>query len=120
MSSNLGFSTPSSFWATTPITLDPLFASLINLIDLSRPAVIGITTPGKSTVFRNGKIANESGNNSFFITSSSSVVIKGISSEFSSKSCNDKLSSILNFFLLITKTSHYVMYDTNISQLIIE
>jgi hypothetical protein len=31
------------------------FASFINLMDLSRPAVIGITTPD-STMFRNGKI----------------------------------------------------------------
>jgi hypothetical protein len=35
------------------------FASFINLMDLSRPAVIGITTPGNSTMFRNGKIGNQ-------------------------------------------------------------
>ena len=40
----------------------PLFASWINRMDLSRPTVIGITTPGKSTLFRSGRIANSSGN----------------------------------------------------------
>jgi hypothetical protein len=30
--------------------------AFINLMDLSRPAVIGITTPGNSTMFRNGKM----------------------------------------------------------------
>jgi hypothetical protein len=47
------------------------FASFINLMDLSRPAVIGITTPGNSTMFRNGKIGSESGNSSLIISSSS-------------------------------------------------
>jgi hypothetical protein len=41
-------------------------------MDLSRPAVIGITTPGNSTMFRNGKIGSESGNSSLIISSSSS------------------------------------------------
>jgi hypothetical protein len=40
-------------------------------MDLSRPAVIGITTPGNSTMFR-GKIEGESGNSSLIISSSSS------------------------------------------------
>ena len=55
-------------------------ASLINLIDLSLPAVIGITTPGNKTVFRKGKMAISSGKASLFISSSSSGVINGINS----------------------------------------
>ena len=58
----------------------------MSLIDLSRPAVIGITTPGNNTVFLRESMGKESGSVSFFITSSSSVVISGINSEFSSKS----------------------------------
>jgi hypothetical protein len=38
----------------------PAAFAFINLMDLSRPAVIGITTPGNSTMFRNGKIGSES------------------------------------------------------------
>ena len=88
-----------SIWETTPISLSPLLASFINLIDLSLPAVIGITTPGNKTVFLRGSIGNESGRTSLLISFSSSGVIKGINSEFSSTSINDKLS-ILNKFLL--------------------
>ena len=61
-------------------------ASLINFIDLSLPAVIGITTPGNKTVFRKGKIANDSGNSSLFISSSSSGVKRGINSASESNS----------------------------------
>ena len=68
-------------------------------MDLSLLAVIGITTPGKSTVFLKGNIGNELGKTSLFISFSSSGVIKGISSEFSSTSISDRLS-ILNKFLL--------------------
>jgi hypothetical protein len=46
----VGSSSDSSF---EPQRLPHMF---INLMDLSRPAVIGITTPGNSTMFRNGKI----------------------------------------------------------------
>ena len=78
-----------------------MLASLINFIDLSRPAVIGITTPGNNTVLRNDNIGKDSGNSSLAIFSSSSGVIKGINSEFSSKSCNDKLSSDIKFDFFI-------------------
>jgi hypothetical protein len=44
-------------------------------MDLSRPAVIGITTPGNSTMFRNGKIGSESGNSSLIISSSGSTTV---------------------------------------------
>ena len=70
-------------------------------MDLSLPAVIGITTPGKSTVLRNGKMGNDSGNSSLLISASSSGVIKGINSEFSSKSCSDNLSKLKNFVFVI-------------------
>ena len=63
------------------MTLEPLLASLINLILLSLPAVMGITTPGNNTVLRKGKIGNVSGNVSPFICSSSSGVNNGINSE---------------------------------------
>ena len=70
-------------------------ASLMSLMDLSRPAVIGITTPGNKTVFRNGKIGTTSGSDSLSKASSSSVVIKGIKSASDSISCSDKLSIAL-------------------------
>ena len=82
----VGSSIFSSFCETTPITLFPLFASLISFIDLSLPAVIGMTTPGNKTVLRNGNIGSVSGSASLLIFASSSGVIKGINSEFSSNS----------------------------------
>ena len=72
--------------------LFPALASLINFIDLSLPAEIGITTPGNKTVLRKGKIGNEAGNSSLFISSSSSGVKSGINSASVSNSCNIKLS----------------------------
>ena len=68
-----------------------------------------MTTPGNKTVFRKERIEIVSGSDSFFMASSSSVVIRGINSEFSSKSCNDKLSSIVNFDLLIGILGHSVI-----------
>ena len=44
----------------------------MSLIDLSRPTVIGITTPGNNTVLRNGSIDKTSGISSEFMISSSS------------------------------------------------
>ena len=101
ISSIPGSSFPSTFCETTPIILFPLFVSFINLMDLSRPAVIGTTTPGNKTVFRRGKIGRISGNSSLSIASSSSKVIKGINSASSCRSCNDKLSSNVTFLLVI-------------------
>ena len=71
------------------------FASFISFIDLSRPAVIGITTPGNNTVFLKGKIGTISGNDSLSNASSSSVVIRGIKSASDSISRSDKLSKLL-------------------------
>ncbi len=101
-SSKLGSSILSSFCETTPIILSDLYASLINLMDLSRPTVIGITTPGNKTVFRKGNIESTSGMFSEFICSSSSLVNKGIKSLsrsssmmlFSCRLLNSKLSLI--------------------------
>ncbi len=90
------------------MVLFPLFASLISLIDLSRPAVIGITTPGNKTVFRIGKIGRISGISSLFIFSSSSGVINGINSASWSKACcSDKLSIFINLGLLIVSLRHF-------------
>src|ERR1044072_9308951 len=50
-----------------------LYASLMRRMDLSRPTVIGITTPGKRTVLRRGSMGNSSGMTSLFICSSSSL-----------------------------------------------
>src|SRR5471030_886376 len=61
----------------------PLLASRISLIDLSRPTVIGITTPGNKTVFRSGNIDKTAGSCSLFISSSSSVDMSGKNSESS-------------------------------------
>ena len=71
------------------------FASFISFIDLSRPAVIGITTPGNKTVFLKGKIGTISGKDSLSNASSSSVVIRGIKSASDSISRSDKLSKLL-------------------------
>ena len=76
-----------------------LFASLINLIDLSLDAVIGITTPGNKTVFLNERIGKVNGSSSLLISNSSSGVISGINSAFSSISWADKLSILKRFFL---------------------
>jgi hypothetical protein len=115
-----GSSTPSAFWETTPITLDPLFASFISLIDLSLPAVIGITTPGNKTVLRSGNIASKSGNCSLLIASSSSGVINGINSASSFNSWNDKLSISIIFDLAIVLFSHCVISKNSSSNLLRE
>ena len=71
-------------------------------MDLSLPAVIGITTPGNSTVFLNGKIGKTSGISSLLIISSSSGVINGINSESSFRIFDrDKLSNVIIFDLLM-------------------
>src|SRR5690554_365463 len=86
--------------------LSPLLDSLISLIDLSRPAVMGITTPGKRTVFLKGKIGSVSGRFSFSIASSSSIDISGINSASSFKSSKDNLSNDFIFFrsIILFKT----------------
>ena len=62
---------------------------------LSRPAVIGATTPGKMTVFLNGRMASSSGKSVELISTSSSEVINGINSVLSLIiSLSDKLSII--------------------------
>jgi hypothetical protein len=45
-------------------------------MDLSLLAVIGITTPGKSTVFLKGNIGNELGKTSLFISFHLQVSLK--------------------------------------------
>ena len=69
-------------------------------MDLSLPAFIGITTPGKSTVFVRGRIGNTSGKLSFSSASSSSFVINGIKSDSSLISSNDILSILLKIMLI--------------------
>src|SRR6185312_6471381 len=89
----------------------PLLASRISLIDLSLPTVMGITTPGNSTVFRRGNMDKTPGNCSLFISSSSSVDIRGKNSESSFITGNALLNSngskLINYFLFDNdKTSH--------------
>ena len=91
------------------MSLFDLLASLISLIDLSLPALIGITTPGKRTVFVNGNIGNTSGRFSFSRASSSSEVINGINSDSSPKSSNDILSMLLKIKLIYLFLSHFVI-----------
>ena len=57
-----------------------LFASLIKLIDRSRPTVIGMTTPGKRTVLRRDSKGMLSGTSCLCIAFSSSSVMRGINS----------------------------------------
>ena len=54
-SSIFGSSVFISFWQTTPIRLFLWAASLIRRIDLGRPIITGIATPGNSTIFRSGR-----------------------------------------------------------------
>ena len=78
-------------------------------MDLSLPAVIGITTPGKRTVFLSGRMGTESGRDSFAIASSSSEDIRGIKSASDSISCSDKLSTTLKKdFAILYFLGHYV------------
>jgi hypothetical protein len=46
----------------------------------SRPTVMGMTTPGNSTVLRKGRMGSSGGVRSAFICSSSSAVMSGMSS----------------------------------------
>src|SRR5699024_740897 len=94
------------------MTLLLALASLISLIDLSLPAVTGTTTPGKSTIFLRGKIANSSGTSSLFIASSSLGDNSGINSASVFKSCNDKLSKndIFDLLICVFKVNVSVIY----------
>src|SRR5690606_12464227 len=88
---------------TTPMMLLLLYASRIGLMDLSRPTVMGIITPGNNTVFRNGRIGKMSGTGSLLISSSSSLDIKGknsVSSVMKNEGIWSKLSNINNPDLL--------------------
>ena len=55
-SSGPGSSTEMSRWDMTPMVLVLLLASRIRRMDLSRPTVMGMTTPGKRTVLRSGRM----------------------------------------------------------------
>ena len=96
-----GISVFSSVCATTPIVLVVSLASLIRRIEASRPAEIGTTTPGKSTVLRSGRIGNTWGTRSRSISSSSSVVSRGINSAFSSICSVAKLSKFPIFISIL-------------------
>ena len=90
-----GSSVSPSFWAIIPTNFGSSVMLRIKRKLLSRPAVMGATTPGKITVFLSGRIGNNSGSCSWLISASSSEVINGINSVFSFIiSLNDKLSII--------------------------
>ena len=57
----VGSSMLLSFCATTPTNLSDLYESDTALMLLSRPTVMGITTPGNNTVFLSGRMGNSSG-----------------------------------------------------------
>ena len=108
-SSTEGASTEASRCATTPIVLLPWLAALIRAIEVSRPAVIGMTTPGNKTVLRRGKIGKVSGTSSRSISSSSSGESSGMSSASSSIEWADKLSNpkyIFEFIKSFTSFCH--------------
>ena len=108
-SENSGSSTSWFFWATTPIIRSSLLAFWTNLIDLSRPTVIGITTPGNKTLLRNGRIGISFGNSALFIVSSSSWVISGI------KSASPSIGT-LNSNILSSNNSLMCSFFTSICQ----
>jgi hypothetical protein len=69
----------------------------------SRPTVMGITTPGNSTVLRKGRMGSSGGVFSAFINSSSSAVINGINSvsfSFSITSEEKRGLSFINISLM--------------------
>ena len=99
-SSTLGNSTVESFCATTPIILLFFSASLINLTERSLVTVIGIITPGKSTVFLRGRIGSESGFFSLSIFCSSSSLSKGKNSLSPSIDEENNISLISNFLFI--------------------
>src|ERR1700754_325350 len=90
----------------------PLLASRINLIDLSLPTVIGITTPGNNTVLRKGNMDNTSGSSSLFISSSSSDDISGKNSESSfiigSAFLKSNGSKLIKYPFCLFKKRHHV------------
>jgi hypothetical protein len=60
-SSARGSSIWPSFWLTTPKVLLPRYTSWIRRMLRSRPTVMGMTTPGNSTVFRKGRMGSSGG-----------------------------------------------------------
>jgi len=73
-------------------------------IDLSRPTVIGITTPGNKTVFLSGKIGKTGGTSSEFIISSSSAESNGMNS-VSSSITFERCRSAMFILLSISKVT---------------
>ena len=79
-SSGPGTSVSSSFWLTTPIRDSDLLASRIKRTLRSRPTLMGMTTPGKSTVLRKDSKGSTSGTSFSCMACSSSSVRMGMKS----------------------------------------
>ncbi|NDH68080.1 MAG: hypothetical protein EBY22_09305 [Gammaproteobacteria bacterium] len=73
----MGFTHCASICPVTMAELAKMAHLMSQQPDLSRPTVIGITTPGNRTVFLKGRIDRVSGVCSLFISSSSSCDISG-------------------------------------------
>ena len=105
-SSKTGSSVSISFWQTTPIKLFLCTASLIRRIDLGRPIITGKATPGKSTIFLNGRMGIVSPTFSIPSVKSSSTshsVRIGITIPIlSSKSSNEFWQNTLVFSFIYT------------------
>ena len=74
----VGSSTLLSRWVTTPIGSSEPEHSRARRSDFSRPTVMGMTMPGKSTVLRIGSSATTEGNSSSLIRTSSSAERMGM------------------------------------------
>ena len=95
-----GSSILASFCARTPISLSNLYASFTALMLLSRPTVMGNTTPGNKTVLRNGKMGSVSGI-TIFLSCSLSFSLIGMMGIKSVSSSDLKYNFSFTMFLFL-------------------
>ena len=114
MSSGAGSSTSLSRCNTAPRMPPSAFTARTRLMLLSRPTVIGVIAPGKSTELRSVRIGMISGTSTSSATSSPPVTI-GITWCLPSSSSGSRLASstsmvsIILSFLLIVYRYKYIM-----------
>ena len=75
MSSGAGISTSLSRCSTAPSKPPSALTSRTSFMLFSRPTVMGVMAPGKSTELRNDNMGNDSGMATFSVTSSPPVMM---------------------------------------------
>ncbi len=75
MSSGEGTSTSLSRWSTAPSSPPEACTSRTSLMLFSRPTVMGVMAPGKSTELRSERMGSDSGTFTFSTGSSPAVMI---------------------------------------------